>query len=605
MLGDTCVAVHPDDDRYQGLVGATVVLPLLGREIPVVADEFVDPSFGSGAVKVTPAHDPNDFDIGDRHGCPQVNVLAADATITAEGGPYEGLDRYEARERVVADLESQGLLVETEDHVHAVGHCYRCHTVIEPWLSEQWFVDMKPLAKPGIECVEDGRVVFHPKRWENVYFDWMHNIRDWCVSRQLWWGHQIPVFYCRDCEEATASMEDLTECPKCGGGVDQDEDVLDTWFSSQLWPFATLGWPEKTPELDFFYPTTVLSTARDIIFLWVARMIMSGLYFVDDIPYRDVIIHPTVFNREGRRMSKSLGTGVDPLELIEDYGADGMRFGLMLQTTGNQDIRFTEEKLAQSRNFANKIWNASRFVVMNVDDDYVPGPPSAETVADTWILSRLADLGAQVDEGLETYQFGETARVLYDFFWSEFCDWYIELSKSRLAAGGETRQTVLRNLVFVLDRALRLLHPMMPFITEEIWDRLPLPTGEDAQALMIAEWPTGLETHRDEAAETSMQVLQEVITAVRAVRARFSVPPKTSVDLVVKATGSDAMLLQAQQSYLAELAGVGELSVDAHAAKPRHSAADVIKGMELYVPLEELIGAHGGLGGPQTKPSTP
>jgi valyl-tRNA synthetase len=589
MLGDTAIAVNPADERYAHLIGATALLPLLGRELPIVADEYVDTTFGTGALKVTPAHDVNDFEIGERHDLPSVNALAADATISEAGGPYAGLDRYEARERIVADLEEQGLLEAVEDHVHAVGHCYRCHTVIEPWLSEQWFVDMKPLAEPGIECVRDGRVVFHPTRWENVYFDWMENIRDWCVSRQLWWGHQIPVFYCDACDETVASMEDLEDCPSCGGPVRQDEDVLDTWFSSQLWPFATLGWPDDTPELSYFYPTSVLSTARDIIFLWVARMIMSGLYFVDDVPYRDVIIHPTVFNREGRRMSKSLGTGVDPLDLMADYGADGMRFGLMLQTTGSQDIRFTEEKLAQSRNFANKIWNASRFVLMNVDEDYEPGEAVAENVVDSWILSRLADLAARVDEGLITYQFGDTARVLYEFIWSEFCDWYIELAKPRLAAGGATKTTVLRNLVHVLDVALRLLHPMMPFITEEIWRRLPLAEERRAEALMVADWPSDLEAWRNEGAEASMQVLQEVVTAVRAIRARFSVPPAADIGLVVKAAGADAMLVEAERGYLSELAGVGEVTVAPDAARPPHSATDVIKGMELYVPLEGLI----------------
>ena len=348
MLGDTCIAVHPDDDRYTGLVGATVVLPLMGREIPIVADSFVDPSFGTGAVKVTPAHDPNDFDIGERHGCAKINVLNADATIGEEGGVYAGLDRYAARARIVADIDALDLLVRVEDHRHSVGHCYRCHTVVEPWLSDQWFVDMKPLAAPAIECVRDGRVVFHPKRWEGVYYHWMENIRDWCVSRQLWWGHQIPVFYCDACGSMHASEEALETCPDCGGAVRQDEDVLDTWFSSALWPFATLGWPEATPEVGYFYPTTVLSTARDILFLWVARMIMDGLHFAGDVPYTDVIIHPTVFNAEGKRMSKSLGTGVDPLDLMEHYGADGMRFGLMLQVTGSQDIKFAEENHVSS-----------------------------------------------------------------------------------------------------------------------------------------------------------------------------------------------------------------------------------------------------------------
>ncbi len=591
MLGDTCVAVHPDDERYRELVGATVVLPLLGREIPIVADEYVDPAFGTGAVKVTPAHDPNDFEIAERHGVPKVNIMNADATISGEGGPYAGLDRFEARKRVVADLEAAGLLVGVDDHVHAVGHCYRCHTVVEPWLSDQWFVDMKPLAAPGLEAVRDGRVVFHPKRWENVYFHWMENIRDWCISRQLWWGHRIPVFYCDACGMTKASMEDLETCPGCGSSVRQDEDVLDTWFSSQLWPFATLGWPGKTPELDFFYPTTVLSTARDILFLWVARMIMSGLDFIGDVPYRDVIIHPTVFNAEGRRMSKSLGTGVDPLDLMAHYGADGMRFGLMLQVTGNQDIKFSEDKLASSRNFANKIWNASRFVLMNLGDGFAPGEPAVETVADAWILSRLSDLAARVDEGLLAYEFGETARALYDFFWSEFCDWYIELAKPRLAAGGSSRETVLRNLVYVLDHALRLLHPMMPFVTEEIWSRLPLPADARAEALMVAAWPdaAGLARFRDEDAERSIALVQELVTAVRAVRARYTVSPKTALAVAVKSPDGEGMVLASMADDIRALAGIGELEIGSGVVRPPHAAVTVAASSEVYVSLEGLV----------------
>ncbi len=606
MLGDTCVAVHPDDTRYTAVVGATVVLPLLGREIPVVADAYVDPSFGTGAVKVTPAHDPNDFDIAERHDVPKINILYADATITEEGGPYVGLDRYEARKRVVADLEAQGLLVGIDDHVHSVGHCYRCHTIIEPWLSDQWFVDMKPLAKPAIQAVREGRTVFHPKRWENVYYHWMENIRDWCVSRQLWWGHQIPVFYCDACGETVASETDLTSCSACGAPVRQDEDVLDTWFSSQLWPFATLGWPEETPELAFFYPTSVLSTARDILFLWVARMIMSGMYFNDgEIPFEDVIIHPTVFNAEGRRMSKSLGTGVDPLDLMGHYGADGMRFGLMLQVAGNQDIKFAEDKLISSRNFANKIWNASRFVLMNVDDDFAPGPPKAATVADAWILSRLAGLVGAVSEGLDTYEFGEVARSLYDFFWSEFADWYIELAKDRLGAGGadgarsadhaasaEERLTVQRNLVFVLDQALRLLHPMMPFVTEAIWRQLPLGEDERAASLMVAAWPDPVQLAGwlDDGAEASVSKLIELVVAVRAVRARYKIEPKTKVPLFVRVSGdADLRLLEADFGYLQKLAGVSEFTAAPDLAKPPHSAVAIAAGMELYVPLEGLV----------------
>jgi valyl-tRNA synthetase len=592
MLGDTCVAVHPDDERYAGIVGATVLLPLMDREIPVVADEYVDRTFGTGAVKVTPAHDPNDFDIAERHGCAKINILEADATISPEGGAYAGLDRYEARAKVVADLEKLGLLVGIDDHRHSVGHCYRCHTVVEPWLSDQWFVDMKPLAEPAIEVVRDGRVTFHPKRWENVYFHWMGNIRDWCVSRQLWWGHQIPVFYCDACGDMTASETDVTACPKCGGPVRQDEDVLDTWFSSALWPFATLGWPaEGDPRADYFYPGTVLSTARDILFLWVARMIMQGLHFVGDVPYTDVIIHPTVFNAEGKRMSKSLGTGVDPLDLMEHYGADGMRFGLMLQVTGNQDIKFAEDKLLSSRNFANKIWNASRFVLMNLEG-YVPGEPVAETVADAWVLSRLADLSARVDEGLTTYEFGETARALYDFFWNEFCDWYIELAKGRLQSGDPAaRLAVQRNLVFVLDKALRLLHPMMPFVTDEIWRKLPLAPADRADSLMIATWPApeSLERWRDEGAEASIGAVQEVVTAVRAVRARYSVPPKTAVDVIVRAGEAEGLLLENQADVIRALAGIGALTVDALAEKPAHASVAVAAGSELYIPLEGLV----------------
>ncbi len=609
MLGDTCVAVHPDDDRYRDIVGATVVLPLLGREIPVVADSYVDPSFGTGAVKVTPAHDPNDFEIAERHGCAKVNIMNADATISEEGGPYAGLDRYEARRRIVADMEAAGLLADTDPHVHSVGHCYRCHTTIEPWLSDQWFVDMQPLAAPAIEAVRDGRVTFHPKRWENVYYHWMENIRDWCISRQLWWGHRIPVFYCDapECDtSAVASMTDLAECPACGGPVRQDEDVLDTWFSSQLWPFATFGWPEHTPELDYFYPTSVLSTARDILFLWVARMIMSGMYCVDDkIPFDDVIIHPTVFNAEGKRMSKSLGTGIDPLDLMEKYGADGMRFGLMLQTTGSQDIRFSEEKLLSSRNFANKIWNASRFVFMNLGEDYEPGPPEVATVADAWILSRLAGLAATVDEGLATYQFGEVARALYEFFWSEFCDWYIELSKIRLTAGARgdataddraARLAAQRNLVFVLDTALRLLHPMMPFVTEEIWRRLPLDEEdagtERAPSLMVGAWPdpATLAGYLDEGAERSVSRMLEIVVAVRAVRARYNISPKQGLSVVIRTqAATDDEMLAAEFGYVHALAGIDSVSAGVDAVKPPHSVSSVAAGMEVYVPLEGIV----------------
>jgi len=591
MLGDTCVAVHPDDERYKAIVGAMVVLPLIGREIPIVADDYVDPSFGSGAVKVTPAHDPNDFEIGERHGCAKVNIMNADATISGEGGVYAGLDRYEARAKVIADLEAAGLLVKIDDHVHSVGHCYRCHTVIEPWLSDQWFVDMKPLAAPAIEAVRDGRVTFHPKRWENVYFHWMENIRDWCISRQLWWGHRIPVFYCDSCGKTVASVDDLIVCPGCGGAMRQDADVLDTWFSSQLWPFATLGWPAEDPRVDYFYPTGVLSTARDILFLWVARMVMSGMDFMDgQVPFDDVIIHPTVFNAEGRRMSKSLGTGVDPLDLMAHYGADGMRFGLMLQVTGAQDLKFSEDKLLSSRNFCNKIWNASRFVLMNLDG-YEPGAPEPQTVADRWILSRLADLSARVDEGLDAYEFGEVARSLYDFFWNEYCDWYIELAKSRLQSGDAAqRLAVQRILVFVLDQALRLLHPMMPFVTEAIWRNIP--HSDDAPSLMVAAWPesAALARFADDGAERSITRLIEIITGIRAVRSRYKIAPRTGLPVVIKTSGdADNEWVKAEFSEMHQLAGVSEFSAGVDAIKPPHSATVIASGMEVYIPLEGLV----------------
>ncbi len=505
--------------------GATVVLPLLGREIPIVADDYVDPAFGTGAVKVTPAHDPNDFEIGERHDCAKINVMAADATITAEGGPYVGLDRYEARKKIVADLEAQGLLVKTDDHVHAVGHCYRCHTVIEPWLSDQWFVDMKPLAAPAIQAVRDERVVFHPKRWENVYFHWMENIRDWCISRQLWWGHRIPIFYCDACGEMTASMEDLTECLKCGAPVRQDEDVLDTWFSSQLWPFATMGWPEKTPELDYFYPTGVLSTARDILFLWVARMIMSGMYFNDgEIPFRDVIIHPTVFNAEGKRMSKSLGTGVDPLDLMEHYGADGMRFGSDAsdhrqpgypfrrgQTRVEPQLR--EQDLEREPVRAHESRRGLRAWRSHGRDGRRCLDP---VTAGRSCCCRGRGAGhLPVRRG--------RARALYDFFWSEFCDWYIELAKPRLIAGGagalsgQAQSRVRarpRTAAAPPDDAVRHRGDLA---TSSVGRRGPCGFADDR---CMARFRRAVPVRRRWRG-ASVSALQEIVTAVRAVRARY------------------------------------------------------------------------------------
>ncbi|RYD01783.1 hypothetical protein N752_28415 [Desulforamulus aquiferis] len=429
MLGDVAVAVNPEDDRYLHLVGKTLILPIVGRELPVIADAYCDPTFGTGAVKMTPAHDPNDFEIGRRHGLPEIQVIDKKGKMNEQAGKYQGLDRWECRKRLVRDLEELGALVKVEDMSHAVGHCYRCNTAIEPMLSKQWFVKMKPLALPAIEAAKDGRISFIPERFTKIYLNWMENIRDWCISRQLWWGHRIPVYYCQDCEDMVASTVQITKCGKCGGKVEQDPDVLDTWFSSALWPFSTLGWPDKTPELEHFYPTSVLVTGRDIIFFWVARMIFSGLNFMEREPFKEVFIHGLVLDSQGRKMSKSLGNGVDPLDIIDSHGADSLRFMLITGNTPGNDLRFHFERLDGARSFANKIWNASRFVMMNLAD-YNPGAQGGEyNLADRWILSRLQGTAAEVTAYLERYELGEAARVLYEFTWSEFCDWYIELAK--------------------------------------------------------------------------------------------------------------------------------------------------------------------------------
>ena len=592
MLGDVAIAVNPQDERYKDLVGSMVTLPLVGREIPIIADDYVDISFGTGMVKITPAHDPNDFEVGERHGLEKINVMTEDAHINELGGAYAGLDRFEARERIVKDLEEQGYLVEVEEHEHAVGHCYRCHTIVEPWLSDQWFVDMQRLVGPAIEAVKSGEVAFHPQRFEKTYLSWMENIRNWCISRQLWWGHRIPVFYCDDCHEMTASKTDITVCPHCGGSVRQDEDVLDTWFSSQLWPFAVFGWPEQSEKLNYFYPTSVLSTARDIINLWVARMIVSGMYFMDgQVPFRDVIIHPTVLDKLGRRMSKSLGNGVDPIELIEEYGADAMRFGLLVQVTGSQDMKFDREKLGIYRNFANKIWNASRFVLMNCDD-YTPQAPQPTTVADRWILSRLARLTKDVDEHFEKYEFGEMTRVLYDFFWNEYCNWYIELSKARFSGTPQDRASAQSVLVYVLDQSLRLLHPTMPFITEEIWRNLPLQDKDCADSLMIAQWPsTGeQEAYLDEDAERSIELIKATISAARSVRSRYGISPKTPLGMVVDVPDAQTKtLLETEAEFMKKLAHLSTLTLEVGAAKPAQSVASVAAGLTLYVPLEGFV----------------
>ena len=589
MLGDTGVAVNPGDERFKNLVGKTIELPLVGRTIPVFADFHVDAEFGTGCVKTTPAHDANDFAMGERNGLEKINVFDETAHVVEGYGRYSGMSRDEAREAIVEDFEKLGLLDHIEDHDHSVMTCYRCHTKLEPWLSEQWFVAVDRLKVDAARVVEDGTISFYPARWKQVYLDWMENLKDWCISRQLWWGHRIPMFYCDSCGWEDACMEDVETCPNCGGHVHQDEDVLDTWFSSQLWPFATQGWPQTDEELKREYPTQVLSTARDIMGLWVARMVMASMYFIGEIPYSQVIIHPTVMGSDGKPMSKSRGNGVDPLKLMEDYGADGMRFGLLMQVTGAQDMRFNESKLESSRNFANKIRNAARFVGMNLDG-YVPGEPVAQTPADRWIFSRLAKLVASVDKAYESYEFGEITRELYRFFWSEFCDWYIELSKPRLAQEGEDRLACQRNLMFVLDQALRLLHPIMPFVTEKIYGELPF--EHEADMLMMTPWPdaAALAKYVDDEAERAISMVTEAVSGVRSTRARYGISPKTALDVVVKAQNEEALSVFESQIQLFDALGnanVVERGVGIE--KPAESALVLAPDLEVYVILTGLV----------------
>ncbi|OAT82217.1 valine--tRNA ligase [Desulfotomaculum copahuensis] len=593
MLGDVAVAVHPEDERYRHLVGKTLILPLVGREMPVIADEYVDPAFGTGAVKITPAHDPNDFEVGRRHNLPQVKVIDQDARMTDEAGEYKGMDRWECRKQIVRELKAQGLLEKVEDIGHAVGHCYRCRTVIEPMLSRQWFVRMKPLAGPAIRAAREGELRFVPERFSKIYLNWMENIRDWCISRQLWWGHRIPVWYCRDCGEMIVSRQAPQQC-RCGGSrLEQDPDVLDTWFSSALWPFSTLGWPEKTPELDYFYPTSVLVTGRDIIFFWVARMIFSGLNFMNAVPFREIFIHGLVLDALGRKMSKSLGNGVDPIDIIESHGADSLRFMLITGNTPGNDLRFHFERLDGARNFANKIWNASRFALMNLGDDQPEAAPDeALTLADRWILSRYQAVVRDVTAYLEAYELGEAARVLYEFIWNEFCDWYIELVKPRLYARDESpaaRQdrAVARDVLSrVLRGAMELLHPFMPFITEEIWQRLP----RRGPTIMLAPWPVYRAEQRDQTAEAEMETLMEIIRAIRHIRNEMNVPPGKKADAVLVAPQENLRRLAvAWPGYIEGLAACRLQVLPALAERPAQAAHAVAGGAEIFVPLKGLI----------------
>ncbi|MBR4890021.1 MAG: valine--tRNA ligase [Clostridia bacterium] len=586
LLGDTAVAVHPEDERYTHLVGKTLILPLVGREIPIIADEYVDKDFGTGAVKITPAHDPNDFEVGLRHNLEVIKVLNDDATVNHFGGKYEGLDRYEARKQMVSDLEAQGFLVKVEDHTHNVGQCYRCGTTVEPITSKQWFVKMQPLADKALEVVRDGRVKFVPDRFSKTYTNWMENVHDWCISRQLWWGHRIPAFYCDDCGETTVSREDITVCPKCGGKVTQDVDVLDTWFSSALWPFSTLGWPEKTEDLEYFYPTSVLVTGYDIIFFWVARMIFSGMEHMNKEPFKHVLIHGLVRDSQGRKMSKSLGNGVDPLEVIEEFGADALRFTLATGNAPGNDMRYSTERVTASRNFANKIWNASRFVKMNLTIDKLSLPDASELLLeDKWILDKYNSVVAEVTDNLEKFELGVAVSKLYDFIWDEFCDWYIELVKPRLYdAESATNIVAQKVLSYVLSNTLKLLHPFMPFITEEIWLSLP----HEGESIVISDWPKADDSLCFSKDAENLEIIKEALKAVRNKRAEMNIPPSKKAAMFIVTEKSD--LFNSSKVFFQKLASASTVEIKSNKDGIEENAvAVIVNGAQIFIPMGELV----------------
>ncbi|WP_055071155.1 valine--tRNA ligase [Clostridium massiliamazoniense] len=590
LLGDTAVAVNPNDERYKHLVGKMLKLPLTDREIPVVADDYVDVEFGTGAVKITPAHDPNDFAVGQRHNLKQIRIMDDAGVINELGGKYAGLDRYEARKAMVKDLEEQGLLVKVKPHVHNVGTHDRCGTVIEPIISQQWYVKMEELAKPAIEVVRNKETKFVPERFEKTYFNWMENIQDWCISRQLWWGHRIPVWYCKDCNEITVSMEDATACKHCGSkNIEQETDVLDTWFSSALWPFSTLGWPDKTEDLDFFYPTATLVTGYDIIFFWVARMIFSGIHNMGETPFETVLIHGIIRDEQGRKMSKSLGNGVDPLEVIDEYGADALRFMLVTGNAPGNDIRYIPGRVEAARNFANKIWNASRFVMMNLDRNLMEKYKDNKdySLADKWILSRMNTLVKDVTENMEKYELGIALQKVYDFLWTEFCDYYIELVKPVLYGEDESEKGRVFNVLYrVLETGLKLLHPVMPFITEEIFTHL----STEVESITISEWPTYEEELKDEKSEKDMEFVMEAIKSLRNLRAEMNVPPsrKAKVMAYASAEAKDAFINGA--AYLEKLASASEVTfLDNKENLDKNLVSVVVKGGELFLPLLDLV----------------
>ena len=587
--GDTAVAVNPKDERYGKLVGKKILLPTTDREIPIIADEYVDLEFGTGAVKITPAHDPNDYEVGERHNLEKIVVIGLDGKMTKAAGKYEGQDRYECRKQIVQDLKDMGLLVKIEDAPHSVGHCQRCHHVVEPMVSTQWFVKMKPLAEAAIKCVTEGHTQFVPSRFTKTYLQWMENIHDWCISRQIWWGHRIPVWYCDDCGAVSASRTDLTTCPKCGSThIHQDEDALDTWFSSGLWPFSTFGWPDKTPELEQWYPTSVLVTGYDIIFFWVARMITMGEEFMGKEPFKHVFIHGLVRDEQGRKMSKSLGNGIDPLDVIGKYGADTLRFMLITGNTPGNDMRFYWNRIESTRNFANKIWNASRFALMNLDGYDKNAEKAPLTLADLWILSRLQHTIQAVSDYLEKFELGEAGRLIYDFIWGEVCDWYIELAKPRLynkedAAQRATAQSVLCR---VLGDAMKLLHPYMPFITEEIWQHLP----HEGESIMIAPWPKADDALIDDTVEKQMTVIMDTIKSIRNMRAEVNAAPGHKAPATVLVDEDLKDVFKAHASYIQQLGTVDSLTIGGmDDVAPENAMAAVVNGAKVYLPLKGLI----------------
>ena len=593
MFGDVAVAVNPNDERYAHLVGKELLLPFVNRHIPIIADEYVDQSFGTGCVKITPAHDPNDFEMGQRHNLESIVVMNPDGTMNAGAGHFVNMPRELARKQVVAELEAQGLLEKVDDHGHSVGHCSRCNTTVEPMVSKQWFVSMEPLAKPALEVVRDKSIEFVPERFTKTYTNWLESIRDWCISRQLWWGHRIPAWYCQDCGETIVTADTLTECPHCHGKVEQDPDVLDTWFSSALWPFATMGWPENTEEVKHWYPTSVMVTGYDIIFFWVARMIFMGLEFKEEIPFKHVFIHGLVRDSQGRKMSKSLGNGINPLEVIEEYGADALRFTLVTGNTPGNDMRFYMERVEANRNFANKIWNASKFVLMNLegfDESFVP---SAEdyTLADKWILEEYNKTVTNITNNLDKFELGEAASAVYDFIWNTYCDWYIELAKPRLynKEGGRDRQTVQYLLVSILRHMMELLHPFMPFVTEHIWQHLP----HEGESIMVAPWPSTLSMDGFSSAAAHMNVMMDGIKGIRNMRAEMNVPMgKRSEVILVPATEELKGILETHGDYFHTLGWAEKVTVlSPDAPKPENATVTVVNGLEVYLLLKDLIDA--------------